>query len=629
MKIIRPKTTRSVPANRGIEQKYHRAINKLVAAMHLSVEYWMKAAYRKRPPVLAAMDATPSDFISDRLDDLRERWEKAFSENGAKIAEHYVTRMYAASDSAFRNALADAGWSVKFNMTKAMQDAFQATLRENVGLIKSIPEQYFGQVDGIVMRSYSAGRDLEMMVRELRELYPKAANRAELIARDQSNKANATVQRARQLELGIVQAKWMHSHAGKTPRPSHVAANEKIYNVAEGCLIDGEFIFPGEEINCFTGDMPVAYLPGSLERLWRSFFDGPMIHIRMGSDLLKGTPNHPILTARGWISLGELDYSDKVVCMVRERGDMVDHNKDERVTTFEELFEACAGVFGNVRRNGMCFNFYGDIPNGDVDEIVIEENFLRDDFHSGISEDFGNLSFPEPYSGVGEPISGRFNHIFGPNRSSLDDSRLPLGIGHLGITNDIAFANTTDFTGISENPVDGRSIASLFPKMHCNFNGTHSSFVKADDFGRTRVPKSSGIVRFGLRSNDNAMPIQRFSDVAIIRGEALRDGSSPISRFIESNNFSSMGFETLPIVGFNADSSEFFAELVRVAADTGRSAFKVGSITYEFRSLQDKFVRNYSGHVYTLQSSFGHYSISSALVQAKNCRCTSRSILPY
>ena len=70
------------------------------------------------------------------------------------------------------------------------------------------------------MRSYSAGRDLATMVKDLKQLYPAASHRAELIARDQSNKANAVVNRTRQMELGITEAIWMHSHAGKTRGPT-------------------------------------------------------------------------------------------------------------------------------------------------------------------------------------------------------------------------------------------------------------------------------------------------------------------------------------------------------------------------------------------------------------------------
>ena len=276
-----PKTARAVHANRGIEAKYRKALQRMIAEMHGSVEYWLTAAYRKDPPrmlALVAQDASvieskkrevygrrnaymakygPSAKIKRILDELARRWVAKFDEWAPKIAESYLQGMFKASDSAMRQALKDAGWTVEFKMTPAVRDAFNASLEENVGLIRSIPARYLEQVEGSVMRSYSAGRDLASMVKELKQLYPAASHRAELIARDQSNKANAVVNRARQMELGITEAIWMHSHAGKNPRLDHVAANGKRYKIAEGCKISGEFIQPGQEINCRCTSRPV------------------------------------------------------------------------------------------------------------------------------------------------------------------------------------------------------------------------------------------------------------------------------------------------------------------------------------------------------------------------------------
>lgn len=249
------KIASSVNSNKGVETAYRKAMQQLVDEMVQSTEYWIASAYKKDPPRMEALasDAaphTPSIKMKKTIKGLAKRWIKKFDESAPKIAEAYMRKQFEHSDKAFRQALKDAGFAVEFQMTPAMRDAFHASLAENVGLISSLPEKYYSQIEGVVMRSYTVGRDLETMTKELQKYKGITRDRAVLIARDQSNKANAVVNRARQLELGITKAIWMHSSAGKHPRPSHVAADGKEYDVSKGCLIDGEYIFPGIMINC-------------------------------------------------------------------------------------------------------------------------------------------------------------------------------------------------------------------------------------------------------------------------------------------------------------------------------------------------------------------------------------------
>jgi len=250
------KTLRSVHANLGVEVAYRKRLKNSVGILANSVEYWLTASYRKNPPKLAT-DASSFDYMRKTFEELADRWINHFEEAAPDIAEAFIRGQFDASDRSFQQALKDGGWVVPFKMTDRVRTAFRASLAENVGLIKSIPVQYLQQVEGIVMRSYSNGRDLQTMVAEIKELYPAAANRAVLIARDQSNKANAVVNRARQLDLGITRAKWMHSHGGKEPRKDHLAADGKEYNIAKGCLISGEYTQPGELINCRCTSRPI------------------------------------------------------------------------------------------------------------------------------------------------------------------------------------------------------------------------------------------------------------------------------------------------------------------------------------------------------------------------------------
>lgn len=252
--IPKPKLVRPVRANVGTTLAYRRRIEALIDDMSASIEYWLQAAYRANPPrlVALAMDASPSEETLFEFRRLNDHWQSKFDDVSHSVAEAYLKNAFRGSDVAMAMALKDAGWTVKFVMTPAMRDAYNASLAENVGLIRSIPAQYLQQVEGIVTRSYTSGRDLGTMVKELKELYPKAKARAAFIARDQSNKANAVATRTRSLELGITEGVWLHSHAGKTPRPTHVAMNGKRYRIADGMWDSAvqKWIQPGEEPNC-------------------------------------------------------------------------------------------------------------------------------------------------------------------------------------------------------------------------------------------------------------------------------------------------------------------------------------------------------------------------------------------
>lgn len=255
--------TRAVHANAGTAARYRRRLSALITEMISDVEAEIIYQRKADPPILA-QDATPSDQMRQQLQNLSKQWKKRFDDVAPTVAEIFLKQSFTGTNNAMRQALKSAGWSVDFQMTPAMKDAFDASLAENIGLIRSIPSEYLQKVEGIVMRNYSAGRDLHAMVGEIKKLYPLTKNRAALISRDQSNKANAIVQRVRQKELGISEAIWMHSHAGKEPRPTHLRMNGKRYEIEKGMYDSAvkAFIFPGELINCrCTGRSVLPWTP--------------------------------------------------------------------------------------------------------------------------------------------------------------------------------------------------------------------------------------------------------------------------------------------------------------------------------------------------------------------------------
>ena len=241
------KTLAPVHPNASIESAYRKQLDRILKAMHGNIRQEIAETYPTNPGERSAFTA-----VIQRMRQLSDRWQDRFDRLAPKLAEHFTKAAAERSDAGLKSALRKAGFTVRFQVTPEVENVLSASLAENVSLIKSIGQQHLTEVEGLVMRSAMAGRDLGTLTDELAERYQITRKRAAFIARDQNNKATAVLTRARQQELGITQARWVHSSGGKHPRPSHVKAGREglVYNVAEGALIDGERIWPGQLPNC-------------------------------------------------------------------------------------------------------------------------------------------------------------------------------------------------------------------------------------------------------------------------------------------------------------------------------------------------------------------------------------------
>lgn len=248
-----------VHANVGVEAIYLRRLDGLIAAMAREAYLEITSLYRRKPPAIA-QDELPSEALKRAVRGLSRKWERQFADAAPKLASYYAKSAERRSARVLERTLREGGFSVRFRMTEPMRDVMNASIAEQVSLIKSIPEKYFTEVEGLVMRSVTAGRDLGPLAQELQGRYGVTRKRAALIARDQNNKATASITRVRHLEMGIKRAIWVHSHAGKEPRPTHLENDGKEYDVETGWLdpaVD-EHIFPGQLINCRCFSRPVV-----------------------------------------------------------------------------------------------------------------------------------------------------------------------------------------------------------------------------------------------------------------------------------------------------------------------------------------------------------------------------------
>jgi len=281
-KILAP-----VRANVGIEVEYRRRLDALIEDMHRSLLWWIGAAYKRNEPEIArlaadaglfpermaqewhknpavAADDAPASALLTVIRALSRRWQSKFDQAAADLGNWFATTTLQRSDATLKHILRQSGFSVRFRMTRAANDAYRAVIGENVGLIRSIASQHLTQVEGLVVRSVQAGRDLGPLADELERQFGVTRRRAAHIALDQNNKATAVISRVRQQEIGITEAIWLHSHGGREQRPSHVRAGRErqSYKIADGWYdpAEGKRIWPGELVNCRCVSRPV--LPG-------------------------------------------------------------------------------------------------------------------------------------------------------------------------------------------------------------------------------------------------------------------------------------------------------------------------------------------------------------------------------
>ena len=247
-----------IHANPGIAAGYRRQLEALIDEMTNSLEYWLCARWKADPPIMA-LDATPADLMARTMRELTKRWQTRFDDIARTVARRFAAGVTGATSNRIDRLLSEAGWRVNFTVSPGVRDVMAASVTENVGLIKSIAQQHLSKVEGIVMRNVQTGNDLASMTREIRKAGGVTRDRAAFIARDQTNKMTAVITRARQEQAGIKRAVWMHSHAGETPRPEHLAFDGHIYNVSEGVdFHNGEgVVWPGTAINCRCTSRPV------------------------------------------------------------------------------------------------------------------------------------------------------------------------------------------------------------------------------------------------------------------------------------------------------------------------------------------------------------------------------------
>jgi SPP1 gp7 family putative phage head morphogenesis protein len=133
--------------------------------------------------------------------------------------------------------------------------ATHAAIKDNVDLIKSIPEQYFDKITNAVETHWAEGMRWESLTDRIQEIGDITETRAAFIARDQTAKMNSSFNQVRQVDLGIEQYEWSTSEDERV-RDSHAEIDGEVFSWDNPPIVDDEPVNPGMACGCRCAALP-------------------------------------------------------------------------------------------------------------------------------------------------------------------------------------------------------------------------------------------------------------------------------------------------------------------------------------------------------------------------------------
>lgn len=292
------------------------------------------------------------------------------------------------------------------------------------GNLKSTYSKRDKRFDSIIRKSIESGKtlseaDINRLVGRYEDRLLKL--RGDTIARTEAMSAlnEASDESLRQVvEDGLAPADavkriWRHSYS-KNERPGHLemdgderAVDDPFTNPVTGAVLMRPGDGPDSEIvNCFMPESQIQV--DGLKGAIRSQYIGDVAKISVGSGAnLTVTPNHPILTERGWVAANNIVKGDQLVkcgvanSMFRTKPDIADG-----VTTAEQLYRSAQSLGSAKRVSSASVNFHGQIPTEDVDVIAFNVGLGRA-FNSSVAKFCRNFHFTDTDISKGLAIISR------------------------------------------------------------------------------------------------------------------------------------------------------------------------------------------------------------------------------
>lgn len=457
--------------------------------------------------VAASLDYgyTRKDAIDDAFDSLT--WEQKTASVGAPIIQGSLL------DNANR-VYGTLGVQGSFDVINPRVTEFIGN--KTFKFAKQITETTQNQLRAALRAGISEGEGIGELANRVQGVFGHADKaRAKMIARTEVLSATNFGTQEAYIQSGVVWgSRWIPTLDDRV-RDSHAVMLNQVRKTGVRFLTGArnKLMRPGdpngkvaEIVNCFPGDTAIAMSPG-IEKIYRRHYEGDLIEITISSGMkLTGTPNHPILTDKGWIPLDFLVKGDNVICAgFSEKTSFCNPDKQHKPIMLDEIFSFGNVVAANHRIAGANMDFHGDGMTGDVNVISFNGklgNILNASIgnparenrfsHANIAE--GILFSDSSFTKLGDRPLNSPDSIMGGSGQTHS-----IGRGSLGHTEIHSLATIPNMnTGFNEPPPNNRPIRI---ERFCNSFLGFSRGVTTDNITNVKIKPHSGHV-YNLQTKD-------------------------------------------------------------------------------------------------------------------------------
>jgi SPP1 gp7 family putative phage head morphogenesis protein len=243
---------RAVSSPKSPEIKYRRQLDFLVRKLKQQIN----------SNLIPALKAFESEYVTDAyaksLEEVFDRMRRSFdnvAKQAAIVSNSFVNESNQVNKRRFYKAMEEAVGVDLQSIVRSenLEDILVATTIENVSLIKSIPDEYFKNIESIVFTNTTQGRTASSMIKQIQKQGKVTTRRAKLIARDQSSKLNSALNQQRQKNLGVEEYIWRTAGDSRV-REDHNSKNGKIFRWDSPPADTGH---PGQDIQCRCVAQPI------------------------------------------------------------------------------------------------------------------------------------------------------------------------------------------------------------------------------------------------------------------------------------------------------------------------------------------------------------------------------------